>query len=98
MRPHSEGHWELSWQVYMKLSCRLYLSFVSIVWICRLFFRLRWELSRPLYLSFVSVVCICRLPLPFVLGVEFSFVSVVCFCRLHWGVGLSFISVLYKWS
>ena len=94
MRRYAVGHWELRWRVCMKrcteedwrmswwvdlkLRCRSYLTFASVVGSVVCFRGLHCELSCRLYPSFVSVVCIWRLLLSFDLGLELAFVSVMC--------------------
>ena len=78
----------------MELSCRLYLSFLSVVWICRAFL----SFVLGVELSLVSVMCICRLYMSIASVVCTGSQAVVCFCRLHWGLScrffLSYVSVV----
>ena len=80
--------------MHMELSCRLCLTFVSVVGSVVCFCRLYWQLSCRSYLFFVALVCISRLFLSIVLWVELAFILsclpsfelvrvVVCFCRLR---------------
>ena len=71
-------------QLHLSLAHVVYLTFASVVCICRLHLTCTSTIHiYHLQLSFVPVVCICHL--------HMSFVSVMCICHLHL---LSCVSVI----